>query len=98
LVARFPGLSEEEVEVVETTGQHDNAKVAALAAEKALAALVRIARSKPGQPVGLGLGPGRATLEFCRYLSPGLQMHDQALKLQLVAITAGCPRMRPSVS
>jgi DNA-binding transcriptional regulator LsrR (DeoR family) len=91
LVARFPGLSEEEVEVVETTGQHDNAKVAALAAEKALAALVRIARSKPGQPVGLGLGPGRATLEFCRYLSPGLQMHDQALKLQLVAITAGCP-------
>ena len=91
LVARFPGLREDEVEVVETTGQDDNAKVAALAAEKALAALVRIARTKPGEPVGLGLGPGRATLEFCRYLSPRLQMHDKALKLLLVAITAGCP-------
>jgi DNA-binding transcriptional regulator LsrR (DeoR family) len=91
LAARFPGLPEDEVEVVETTGQKDNEKVAALAAEKALAALVRIARTKPGEPVGIGLGPGRATLEFCRYLSPRLQMHDKALKLQLVAITAGCP-------
>jgi DNA-binding transcriptional regulator LsrR (DeoR family) len=91
LVARFPGLPEEQVEVVETTGLNDNGKVAALAAEKAMMALVRIAGSKPGKPVGIGLGPGRATLEFCRYLSPRLQMHDQALKLLLVAITAGCP-------
>ena len=91
LVARFPLLSEEEVEVAETTGRNDTAKVAALAAEKALAALVRIARTKPGRPVGIGLGPGRATLEFCRVLSPQLRMHDRSLKLQLVAITAGCP-------
>jgi DNA-binding transcriptional regulator LsrR (DeoR family) len=91
LVARFPGLAEDEVEVVETTGPDDNEKVAALAAEKALAALVRIAKTKPGEAVGIGLGPGRATLEFCRYLGPRLQMHDQALKLLLVAITAGCP-------
>jgi DNA-binding transcriptional regulator LsrR (DeoR family) len=91
MVARFSGLGEDEVEVVETTGLDDNEKVAALAAEKALAALVRIASTKPGKAVGLGLGPGRATLEFCRYLSPRLQMHDRALKLLLVAITAGCP-------
>ena len=91
LAARFPGLSEDEVEVVETKGPDNNSKVPAMAAEKALAALVRIAKTGRAKPVGLGLGPGRATLEFCRFLSPRLQMHHKALKLQLVAITAGCP-------
>ena len=91
LVKRFPGLAKEEVEVVETTGRDDNEKVSALAAEKALEALIRIAQTKAGKPVGIGLGPGRATLEFCRYLSPRLQKHDKDLKLLLVAITAGCP-------
>jgi DNA-binding transcriptional regulator LsrR (DeoR family) len=91
LAARFPGLSEDEVEVVETKGPDDNSKVPAMAAEKALAALVRIAKTGRAKPVGLGLGPGRATLEFCRFLSDRLQVHHKALKLQLVAITAGCP-------
>lgn len=91
LVAKFPGLAAEEVEVVETTGPSDNAKVAAMAAEKALAALVRIAEKKGGAPVGLGLGPGRATLEFCRFLSPQLRLHPNPPRLRLVAITAGCP-------
>jgi hypothetical protein len=41
--------------------------------------------------VGLGLGPGRATLEFCRFLSVRLKLLDEDLRLRLVAITAGCP-------
>jgi hypothetical protein len=52
---------------------------------------VRIAKAKRGAPVGLGLGPGRATLEFCRFLSTRLKFLDEELKVRLVAITAGCP-------
>src|ERR1022692_3885468 len=40
---------------------------------------------------GRELGPGRATLEFCRYLNDRLKFVPQGLKLRLVAITAGCP-------
>ena len=92
LVEKFPGLAGAKVNVVETTGPEENTKVADLAAEKAFNALVRISKAKGrGKPVGLGLGPGRATLQFCRFLSSRLKFLDQELKLRLVAITAGCP-------
>jgi DNA-binding transcriptional regulator LsrR (DeoR family) len=91
LVAKFPALAGAKVNVVETTGPDDNAKVAAVAADKAFAALVRIAKAKGGKPVGLGLGPGRATLEFCRFLSARLKLLNEELRLRLVAITAGSP-------
>ena len=91
LGAKFPGLARTKVNVVETAGPADNARVAAVAADKALKALVRIAKAKGGEPVGLGLGPGRATLEFCHFLSDRLKLLTEDLKLRLVAITAGCP-------
>ncbi len=91
LVQEFPGLAEAKVNVVRTRGRNDSAKVAEVAADKAFKALMRIAKAKNGQPVGLGLGPGRATLEFCRYLNDRLKFVRKGLKLRLVAITAGCP-------
>ena len=91
LAKQFRGLDPKHLDVVKTTGPNDSAKVAAMAAERAFAAIVRIAREKGGRPVGLGLGPGRATLQFCRLLSPLLEGHHEELKLRLVAITAGCP-------
>jgi DNA-binding transcriptional regulator LsrR (DeoR family) len=91
LADKFRGLDAKNLDVVKTTGPHDSAKVAAMAAERAFAAVVRMAREKGGKPVGLGLGPGRATLQFCRLLSPLLEGHHEELKLRLVAITAGCP-------
>ena len=91
LVQSFPGLAAAKVNVVETAGPDDNAKVAAVAAEKAFVALRRIAKAKGGKPVGIGLGPGRATLEFCGFLNDRLKLLDEELKLRLVAITAGCP-------
>jgi len=91
LVKQFRSLRAENVDVVKTTGPQDSVKVAALAAERAYAALVRIAREKDGKPVGIGLGPGRATLEFCRLLSRRLENHSEPLKLRLVAITGGGP-------
>lgn len=87
IVNKFPHSQAKEVEVVKTAGRSDNGKVAAVAAERAFEAVVRIARTKGGQPVGLGLGPGRATLEFCRLLSERLDAHHEELKLRLVAIS-----------
>ncbi len=43
------------------------------------------------KPVGIGLGPGRATLQFCRFLSLHLKFLAQGVKLRLVAITASGP-------
>lgn len=91
LVQKFPGLAGAKVNVVRTRGRDDTAKVAEVAAEKAFKALLRIAKAKNGEPVGLGLGPGRATLEFCRFLNDRLKFVQGGLKLRLVAITAGCP-------
>jgi hypothetical protein len=91
LVRKYPGLAAAKVNVVVTSGPDGNARVAALAAEKALAALVRYSKAKRGKPVGLGLGPGRATLEFCHFLSAALEHLVEDLRLRLVAITAGCP-------
>jgi hypothetical protein len=91
LVAKFPGLAAAKVNVVLTSGPDDNARVAAFAADKALAALLRYSKARGGKPVGLGLGPGRATLDFCRFLSAALKHLAQDLRLRLVAITAGCP-------
>ena len=58
LVAKFPGLARTKVNVVETTGPADNARVAAVAADKALKALVRIAKAKGGRACGPGPGAG----------------------------------------
>ena len=91
LKAKYPGLARPKVNVVLTSGPEDNARVAAFAADRALAALLRYSQEKQGKPVGLGLGPGRATLEFCRFLSAALEHLPQDLRLRLVAITAGCP-------
>jgi hypothetical protein len=81
--------------VVETAGAHDNAKVAAVAAELALDHLEEIVKAKRGPVVGLGLGPGRATLDFCRAFGGLLAGYPEPVKLRLVAISAGCPANAP---
>ena len=91
LKAKYPGLARPKVNVVLTSGPEDNHRVAAFAADRVLAALLRYSQQKAGKPVGLGLGPGRATLEFCHFLSAALEHLPQDLRLLLVAITAGCP-------
>jgi DNA-binding transcriptional regulator LsrR (DeoR family) len=93
--ARYPNLQSCTVRVVETAGPHDNAKVAIAAADLALEHLGEITRAKKGQPVGLGLGPGRATLDFCRALGRLLEAGPEPVKLKLVAISAGCPANAP---
>ena len=65
--------------------------MAVAAAELALQLLADVLKTKRGPEVGIGLGPGRATLDFCRTFSSLLAGYSEPVKLKLVAISAGCP-------
>jgi hypothetical protein len=93
--ARYPQLGTSVLRVVETAGRHDNAKVATVAAELALDHVSDVVKVTRNPIVGLGLGPGRATLDFCRTFSGLLVRHPEPVKLRLVAISAGCPANAP---
>ena len=95
VLAKYPSLESCTLRVVETAGPHDNAKVAVVAAEVALDHLGEILKSKKGPVVGLGLGPGRGTLDFCLAFSSLLEGYPEPVKLKLVAISAGCPANAP---
>jgi DNA-binding transcriptional regulator LsrR (DeoR family) len=96
--AQYPNLKASTLAVVQTAGQHDNAKVATVAAELALAHLQDIVQATHDPTVSVGLGPGRATLDFCRAFSGLLAGYPEPLKLRLVAISAGCPANAPEYS
>jgi len=93
--AKYPSLHPGALHVVQTAGPHDNAKVAVVAAELALQHLADVLKTKRGPVVGVGLGPGRATLDFCRAFSSLLAGYPEPVKLKLVAISAGCPANEP---
>jgi hypothetical protein len=93
--AKYPILQPGALQVVQTAGPHDNAKVAVVAAELALQLLADVLKTKRGPEVGIGLGPGRATLDFCRTFSSLLAGYSEPVKLKLVAISAGCPADEP---
>jgi len=93
--AKYPHLGTSILRVVETAGPHDNAKVAAVAAELALDHLGEIVKATRNPVAGLGLGPGRSTLDFCRAFGGLLAGHPEPVKLRLVAISAGCPANAP---
>ena len=54
-------------------------------------------KTKRGPEVGIGLGLGRATLDFCRTFSSLLAGYSEPVKLKLVAISAGCPADEPDL-
>ena len=97
IAGRF-GFDERQITVVRTQGRHFNEFVAAEAAEVALRLLREVASSSPKGWVGLGLGPGRATLDFSRYLGPLLQSAINVPPLKLFAICAGSPARSPEYS
>jgi DNA-binding transcriptional regulator LsrR (DeoR family) len=98
VTAKYPCLRSSVLRVVETAGPRDNAKVAAVAAALALEHLEEIVAAKQASLVGVGLGPGRATLDFCRAFRDLLQGYPDPVRLKLVAIAAGCPADAPEYS
>jgi DNA-binding transcriptional regulator LsrR (DeoR family) len=99
------GCRKGHVHVVSTLRQEDSEYVAAAAAELALELIREIGREKAQDAanpadvrVGLGLGPGRATLDFSRNLSTLLNAEIDFPLLNLIAISSGCPTSAPECS
>ena len=92
LVDRF-ALKPDRVRVVRIPNPESNARVAATAADLAYEVLSTLGRGT--DPIGVGLGPGRATLEFSRHLVQLLRAKPLRSKLKLFAISAGAPSDSP---
>ena len=98
LVTRFK-LKPGTVHVVVTPRPEDNELVATSAARIALDRIRKL-HDDGLETVGLGLGVGRACLDFARHLSSLIRTaHDRArIRLTLHAISAGCPADKPYYS
>lgn len=90
IAERFPRILPSDIRVVSTGGKAANEFVSAVAAEVALDLIKDLGRQRI-DPIGIGLGPGKATLDFSKHLSELLNAEtDRLPKLKLFAITAGC--------
>ncbi|MGD0519196.1 MAG: hypothetical protein ABSA26_16795, partial [Thermoguttaceae bacterium] len=94
-IAQRFNCNEEHITVVRTPAKHLNEFVAYKAAEIALDLIRATAAATKKKEIGLGLGPGRATLDFCQHLGQLLQSETNVPKLNLHAISAGCPARYP---
>jgi DNA-binding transcriptional regulator LsrR (DeoR family) len=76
--------------------------VAAVAADLCFRLIEQVGRDKwirtPPDPVRIGLGPGRANLDFCLELARLVEGTDRKLILQFIAISAGGPADFPQFS
>ena len=82
------------IKVVSTTERRFNYLVAEVAASLVLE-LLRELRRGGHDPVGIGIGPGRATLDFARQLGRLLSSELGLPQINLHAISAGCPTNFP---
>ncbi len=85
------------ITVVRTPNQYLNEYVAERAARVTLDLMSKMAEDI-GKEIGLGLGPGRATLDFSRYFSRLLEFNTGVRPIRLYAISAGCPAEYPEYS
>ena len=92
LVEQF-NLVPTSVRVVPIPNPQSNHRVAATAADLAYEVLSTLGRGT--DPIGVGLGPGRATLEFSRHLGQLLRAKPLPWQLKLFAISAGAPSGSP---
>ncbi len=104
ITERF-GCGKDTVHVVSTLSEKDNHLVAAVAARLALDLIRDLAKEKARDDVkpkdlfvGIGLGVGRATLDFSDSLSKLLKAEIDFPKLKLFATSAGCPIYSPEYS
>jgi hypothetical protein len=89
LVKHFPLLKQDEITVVDAVN-HSVDHVSSAAADYVFDQIQRLGGLLKGSAVGLGLGPGRATLDFCFHLSARLRSETPRKNLRLFAIAAGC--------
>lgn len=94
LIKRYPHLAGH-VYVVRTADPYDNRKVSTAAAFVALQKVKELHSRFGGRPIGVGLGPGRATRDFCESFGTSYPDDDSMPKLNLFAITGGGPAREP---
>jgi hypothetical protein len=86
---KFPKCRGTDIQVVKTQGRTYNEAVSVTAANVALDLLCELGAK--GYPrVAIGLGPGKASLDFVRSLSAQVDDTPGVPELDLCAITAGC--------
>lgn len=92
---KYPHLAQR-LHVVHTANHLDNKKVSVAAAWIAREHVKKLASESGANALGLGLGPGRATRDFCESFGRLLATEEEPVPmLDLVAITAGCPASEP---
>jgi hypothetical protein len=96
LVAKYR-LAAGAVRVVDCPRPESNASVSSAAAAWALELMGPLSKEVTGA-IGLGLGPGRATRDFSVAFSQLVSTHSPPPKLDLIAISAGCPARFPEFS
>jgi DNA-binding transcriptional regulator LsrR (DeoR family) len=90
---RVPDINN--VTVVDCPRPESSDAVSAAAADVAYKLIKWVAEQQGNNAVGLGLGPGRATLSFSQSLSDLLRQDTQALKLNLFGISSSCLAHQP---
>jgi DNA-binding transcriptional regulator LsrR (DeoR family) len=93
-IAQRYELNDEQLTVVSARGTDARNALVEAAAELVMHLIKEMSR-RVERTVGLGLGPGRATLDFSWALSHRLRCEPAAPKLRLHALTAGCPTRFP---
>jgi DNA-binding transcriptional regulator LsrR (DeoR family) len=96
IVEKFQ-LKPESCRVVDCSQPESNELVSASAAEMVMELARNLAVSSK-QPITIGLGPGRATLDFSKHFSQLLLAEKTLPRIGLVAIAAGCPADHPEYS
>lgn len=90
-------LNEDALTVVDVNDDKHGEHFAAVVADLALRAIKQVGQSRRG-PVGLGLGPGRGTLEVARHLGNLMKSDPATPQLRLVIISSACPATCPEYS
>jgi len=93
LIRRYH-LNKDALTVVDANDDPTGEHFAAVVADLALRAIKQVGRSRPG-PVGLGLGPGRGTLEVARHLGNLMRSDPETPQVRLVIISSACPATCP---
>jgi predicted Zn-ribbon and HTH transcriptional regulator len=100
---QYPNVATRDIRVVDTNGLVGKRGGSGGEALSAVAAdlVFELLKTMPladDQVAGLGLGPGRATLDFSTHLSALLSADRNPPKVKLFAITAGCLPRHPELA
>ena len=97
LALLFKGLVEDNIRVVDTLPDVARERIAAVTAALVVE-LAKKLKKPPSTPVGLGLGPGQATLEFSVHCAAMIRADPDAPNFKLFALSAGCPADAPQLT